>query len=91
MVVACGTALAACGANTQFDGHQQVRRAGTTSTMAATAADWKPVHRRSGRTGKLGDKDTTYRFRWYARSSGRHPKCADQTGPCAGGYAVFAK
>jgi hypothetical protein len=60
--------------------------------MATTAADWKPVTDTLGRTGKLGDKDTTYRIALPRTDLAVVTQDVPiKPGLSLGGYAVFAK
>jgi hypothetical protein len=94
VVVLVGTALAACGANssnstgTSTSGAPPVQH----SPIATTAADWKPVTDVLGRTGKLGDKDTTYRIPLPRNDLAVVTQNVPiKPGLSLGGYAVFAK
>jgi hypothetical protein len=94
MAVLVGPMLAACGGGGSVS-------TGTTSTgapptqhspVATTAADWKPVTDILGRTGKLGDKDTTYRIALPRTDLAVVTQNVPiKPGLALGGYAVFAK
>ena len=94
MVVLVGTALAACGANSSNSTGTSTTGAlpAQHSPIAATAADWKPVTDVLGRTGKLGDKDTTYRIPLVRNDLAVVTQNVPiKPGLSLGGYAVFAK
>ena len=94
MVVLVGTALAGCGANSSISTGTNTAGAPPAqhSPIATTAADWKPVTDVLGRTGKLGDKDTTYRIPLVRNDLAVVTQNVPiKPGLSLGGYAVFAK
>src|SRR5215217_5465127 len=94
LVVLVGTALAACGGNSSNSTGTSTTGAPPAqhSPIATTAADWKPVTDILGRTGKLGDQDTTYRIPLPRNDLAVVTQNVPiKPGLALGGYAVFAK
>jgi hypothetical protein len=96
MVILVGTALTACGGGGSGSTGTTTTATGAPpgqhSPQAATAADWKPVTDILGRTGKLGDNDTTYRIALPRNDlSVVTQNVPIKPGLSLGGYAVFAK
>jgi hypothetical protein len=102
LAVLAGMALAACGGGSNSAGTTATATTTTAtaasappaqhSPIATTAADWKAVADTLGRTGKLGDKDTTYRIALPRTDLAVVTDGVPiNPGLSLGGYAVFAK
>jgi len=93
VVALVGVALAACGGGSNSAGTTSAGAPqGQHSPATTTAADWKPVTDILGRTGKLGDNDTTYRIALPRNDLAVVTQDVPiKPGLSLGGYAVFAK
>jgi Domain of Unknown Function (DUF1259) len=93
VVAMVGVTLAACGGGSNSAGTTSAGvPQGQHSPATTTAADWKPVTDILGRTGKLGDNDTTYRIALPRNDLAVVTQDVPiKPGLSLGGYAVFAK
>jgi Domain of Unknown Function (DUF1259) len=93
LVALVGAALAACGGGGSNSTSTTAAAAPAShAPIASTAADWKPVTDALGRTGKLGDNDTTYRIALPRTDLAVVTQDVPiKPGLSLGGYAVFGK
>jgi hypothetical protein len=100
LAVVLATALTACGAGGSNSTGTTAASTGMTmgappgqhSPASTTEADWKPVTDILGRTGKLGDNNTTYRIPLPRNDLAVVTDGVPiKPGLSLGGYAVFAK